>query len=249
MKANLIFFLRCFVTTLVLVSGSLLMGTLAMLTLFQYRSWYADVILKQIGLVILKIWGVTMNIHPALPHSYQIDSKQVVYISNHTSTIDMFVLIALGLPNTRFFLSGFLRKTGVIGLIGYLIGVFWTVPQQYPERRRAIFQGAERVLKKTGESVFLSPEGERVITGQIGHFNKGAFHLAYALQAPIIPIYIAIPKAMDPGLGLHVRPGCVDVFFKPAISTTAWRLDDIVMHKEQVRDLYLQWHKELQQHG
>jgi len=32
------------------------------------------------------------------------------FIANHTSTVDMFVIIALGLPNCRYFLSGFLKK-------------------------------------------------------------------------------------------------------------------------------------------
>ena len=40
---------------------------------------------------------------------------QTVYISNHTSTLDLFVLVALGLPNCRFFLSGFLRKFVPLG--------------------------------------------------------------------------------------------------------------------------------------
>ena len=35
---------------------------------------------------------------------------QTVYVSNHSSTLDVFVLIALGLPRTRFFLSGFLQE-------------------------------------------------------------------------------------------------------------------------------------------
>ena len=43
--------------------------------------------------------------------------RQTVYVSNHSSTLDLFVLVALGLPNTRFFLSGFLQKIVPLGII------------------------------------------------------------------------------------------------------------------------------------
>ena len=39
-----------------------------------------------------------------------------------------------------------------------------------------------------------SPEGARITTGEIGHFNKGAFHLATSLRAPIVPLYLEIPR-------------------------------------------------------
>ena len=63
-------------------------------------------------------------------------ARQSVYISNHTSTLDVFILVALGLPNARFFLSGYLRKMLPLGIIGYLIGIFWTVPQDSPSGAR-----------------------------------------------------------------------------------------------------------------
>ena len=78
------------------------------------------------------------------------------------------------MPRTRFFLSGFLRKLVPIGIIGTLIRIFWTVPQEFPERRREIFKRADRILRETGDSVYLSPEGMRVTTGEIGAFGEGA---------------------------------------------------------------------------
>lgn len=240
-----VFLMRSIATVIVLLLACFVMSAIGLVTLFQLRAWYSDVLLKRVGQLILVIWQVKVKLHQDAAFS---SKEQVVYISNHTSTIDLFVLIALGLPNTRFFLSGHLRSTGVIAVIGYVIRVFWTVPQDYTERRKQIFQTAEQTLRKTGESVFLSPEGERVTTGKIAHFNKGSFHLAMSLQAPIIPLYIYIPRAMDPGLGLHVRPGCVEVFVKPRIETTHWNLSDLIMHKEAVRNQYIQWQKEFTQH-
>ncbi len=244
LSGQIVFILRALATLCVMLLAALLMSLFGVLTLFQLRAWYAEGLLKRVGQLILAIWQIDVKLHAAEPFSAD---QQVVYIANHSSTIDLFVLIALGLPRTRFFLSGHLRRGVLIGIIGYIVRVFWTVPQTYPEQRRKIFQSAERVLRKTGESVFLSPEGARITTGQIGPFNKGSFHLAMALRAPIVPIYIHIPAAIDPGIGLHARPGCVDVYVMPRIETAHWRMQDLIENKEAVRDLYVQWQQMQQQ--
>jgi 1-acyl-sn-glycerol-3-phosphate acyltransferase len=215
---------------------------IAMLTLFLARRLYTAIAV-QLTRAILRMWRIRLVVH----HSQPLPAGQVVYISNHTSTLDMFMLVALGLPNTRFFLSGFLRKYVPLGVIAYLMGTFFTVPQSRPEERVRIFQRADRILRRTGESVYLSPEGERVVTGQIGHFNKGAFHLAGSLRAPIVPFYFQIPREMDPGRGFHAHPGTVHVYFMPAIDTRDWQLDDLERNKEQVREMFVRWHREIRE--
>ena len=239
MRAKL--FLRFATGFALLTVGALVMLAAAVLTLFQARRFYSEWIATPMGKAMLALWGIRYVVHgrSCVPR------RQVVYVSNHTSTIDMFVLIALGLPNTRFFLSGFLRKLVPLGVIGYLIGIFWTVDQVYAEQRKRIFERAARVLKRTGESVYLSPEGERVTSGKIGNFNKGAFHLATDLGAPIVPLFISIPRAIDPGKGLAARPGVVQVHFLPAIDTSAWRVDEVPVNRDRVHALFTGWHAEL----
>lgn len=227
-------------TLLLMTAGALAMLLVALLTAFQARRFYAEQMAARLGRWSLRIWGVSLIVHDAPPPSVQ----QRVFISNHTSTIDVFALIGLALPNTRFFMSGFLRKFLPLGLIGYLIGIFWTVRQDFPEKRVQIFKRAESVLRRSGESVYLSPEGKRVTTGEVGAFNKGSFHLATALRAPIVPFYIATPPEVDPGMGYCAGPGEVHVYFKPAIDTAGWRLEDLVANKERVRELFVGWNDE-----
>ncbi len=225
----------------IMILGSLTMLAVALLTLFRARRLYADVIAKRMGRIGLWMAGIRVVVH----HDEPLPQTQAVYISNHTSTLDLFVLISLGLPNARFFLSGFLRKILPLGLIGYLVGIIWTVPQRFPAKRVKIFQRAERILRRTGESVYLSPEGARITTGKIGHFNKGAFHLATNLGAPIVPFFIDVPKEIDPGMGLDIRPGVVDVYFKPAIPTHHWNIEDLEKNRTKVRDFFVQLHQEI----
>ncbi|HSD68928.1 MAG TPA: lysophospholipid acyltransferase family protein [Woeseiaceae bacterium] len=227
-------------TFLLMILGSIAILLVAVLTAFQARRFYSEQMAARLGRWSLRIWGVRVIVHDAPADT----TEQRLYISNHTSTIDVFVLIGLALPGTRFFMSGFLRKFLPLGLIGYLIGIFWTVPQIYPEKRMEIFKRAESVLRRSGESVYLSPEGKRVTTGEVGAFNKGSFHLATVLCAPIVPFYIATPPEVDPGMGYCAGPGEVHVYFKPAIATAGWKLEDLVKNKERVRDLFVEWHHE-----
>ena len=225
-------------TFALLGAGALGMLVVAIPTLGLARRFYSEVIGRWIGIGVLRMSGIRYRVHgsPASP------SIQTVYVSNHTSTIDVFVLIALALPRTRFFLSGFLRKLIPIGIIGTLIRIFWTVPQEYPERRREIFKRADRILRETGDSVYLSPEGMRVTTGEIGAFNKGSFHLATSLHAQIVPIFIAIPREINPGMGYDAKPGTTDVYFLPPIDTSSWQLADLEQNRDAVRELFVRVH-------
>ena len=239
--ARLVFILRSAATVVLISACALLMLLAAVLTGFALRRLYSERILAPMGQLVLRLWGIRLQVHQKQPFP----QCQAVYIANHTSTLDMFVLIALGMPNTRFFLSGYLRAIVPFGMIGYLTGVFWTMPQHRPADRRRLFQGAARTLRRTGESVFLSPEGARITTGQIGHFNKGSFHLATSLKAPIVPMFIHIPPAIDPGLGLRVRPGAIDVVVGDPMSTNNWRVEDLEANTARMRAMYVDWNAAL----
>jgi 1-acyl-sn-glycerol-3-phosphate acyltransferase len=220
--------------------AAVLMLPLGAITLFRARRLYAG-IATNLCRAILWLFGVRIRLH----NEGGFPRTQTVYISNHSSSLDLFLLVALGLPNCRFFLSGFLRKLVPLGIISWMMGTFFTVPQDFPEERRRIFTRAGQTLKRTGESVYLSPEGGRITDGTIGHFNKGAFHLATVLRVPIVPMYFRIPAEIDPGLGLDARPGTVDIYILPPIYTTEWSEADVVENKERVREVFIRAHQEM----
>lgn len=232
----------CGVTGSLLLSGTAIaMLGVALATGFRKRRLYAETLGRWLALATLRVSGVEMVVHKSHPFP----QRQTIYISNHTSTLDVFILMALGLPNSRYFMSGYLRKILPLGLIGYLIGIFYTPPQSRPRERRQCFRRAERVLRRTGESVYLSPEGMRVTTGHLGSFNKGTFHLATRLRAPILPLYIDIPPEMNPGKGYRTMPGTLNVYTLPEIRTDEWKLEEMVENKERVRDILLRFETDL----
>lgn len=225
---------------LMVCAGAAVMVPLGIVTAFRARRLYAACATR-ISRAVLRLYGIRMQVHGAPPWP----SGQIVYVSNHTSTLDIFILVALGLPNTRFFLSGFLRKIVPLGIISAMMGTFFTVPQSEPAERTRIFARAGRVLRRTRESVYLSPEGERITTGTVGHFNKGAFHLATDLHAPIVPMFLFIPPEVDPKRGVDARPGTVHVYVLPAVDTRAWVLGDLMRNTEYVRGLLVRFQEAL----
>ncbi|MBA3639056.1 MAG: 1-acyl-sn-glycerol-3-phosphate acyltransferase [Acidobacteriota bacterium] len=232
--------LRALISGLLITAMSVIVLAAAVLTLMRARSLYSA-LARILARAVLRVYGVRVRVISATPFP----RTQVVYVSNHTSTLDLFVLVALGLPNCRFFLSGFLRKFVPLGVIACAMGTFFTVPQELPEERRRIFRRAADTLKRTGESVYLSPEGGRITTGEIGHFNKGAFHMATDLRAPIVPLYFHIPRTMDPGLGYSAGRGTVTVHVLPPIDTTGWTVEQVSINKDYVRDTFVRVHQEL----
>jgi len=191
---------------------------------------------------VLRIWNIKLDVRCPYPLS----RTQAVYISNHTSSLDVAIIIALGLPNTRYFMKGFVRRYIPVGIIATVMGTFFTMSQEYPERRRRLFRHACRVLRRTGESVFLTPEGQVTLSGEIGPFNKGAFHLASSLQAPIIPFYIQIPPHCDPRDGFVVPgAGTVRVWFQEPIATHGWHLEELERHRDEVRAMFVRLDRSL----
>lgn len=227
-------------SALLITVGAVVVLAVGSVTLFRVRHLYSK-IARLVARAVLAVYGVQVRVLAEMPFT----RTQAVYISNHTSTLDLFVLVALGLPNCRFFLSGFLRKFVPLGVIAWAMGTFFTVPQDRPEERKRIFTRAAETLRRSGESVYLSPEGGRITTGQIGHFNKGAFHMATDLRAPIVPMYLQIPKAMDPGRGYRAGRGTITVHVLPPIDTGAWTEDEVMSNKERVRDTFVRVHQEL----
>src|SRR5262245_61558664 len=105
------------VSVLTASAGALALLAVGVLRLFSARRLYAR-LAALLARVLLRVWSIRVEVvsEHGWPHG------QVVYISNHPSTLDLFVLVALGLPNTRFFLSGYLKKYLPIGVIAWLMG-------------------------------------------------------------------------------------------------------------------------------
>lgn len=176
---------------------------------FRARRFVQDRLAVRMARAILAAFGIEVEVVD--PRGALAAVEPCVFIGNHTSTLDFFIVTGLGIPGLRGFMA---RKNALmlpVGVLGVMLQHFFLPSQADPEGRRAVFMRAAEVLRRTGEPVFLTPEGTRHLSGELGPFNKGAFHLAIALGRPIQPLRIEIPPEINPGKGFRTRPGKVTV--------------------------------------
>ena len=226
---------------LLMTLGSVVMLLVSVITLFRARRFCQESIAKWLTGLLLWVSGVRLEIHKSQP----LPVTQSIYTANHTTLLDLYILCALGLPNTRYFMIRGCWRIPPLYLIALSMGTFLTPPQKRRDLRIKCFQRAARILRKTGDSAYLTPEGKRVRTGSVGRFNKGTFHLATSLKAPIVPLYIQIPPELECSTNVYILPGTIRVFVLPAISTTNWKLEDLERNRDYVRNVYLEFERNL----
>lgn len=225
----------------ILGAAALAMGAVRVVRPAQGRRISQEVIGGWAGEAILRLLNINLVVH----HDGDWPTGPCFYMSNHSSALDLPVLMALRPPNARSFMKEQYRWYGSLGLVTMLTGTLYTAPQDDHERRVARFKDAEELLRRTGESVYGSPEGTRVEGDEFGPFNRGVFHIVTKLKMPIVPVVILIPKETASGRGIAVNAGEIHVYVGDPISTDDWTEEDVSANKEKVRDHFVAWKKEL----
>jgi putative phosphoserine phosphatase/1-acylglycerol-3-phosphate O-acyltransferase len=89
-----------------------------------------------------------------------------------------------------------------------------------------------------GLSLAIAPEGTRSTTLHVGKFKKGAFYMAMAAGAPIVPIVLRNTLDALPKSWLVVRPATIDVVVLPPIETRDWTHAELATRIAEIEDLY-----------
>lgn len=163
-----------------------------------------------------------------------------VYIINHSSTVDLLTILALGLPRVRFVAKWELQYNPLFFLLGRLTGQIF-IKRQNTEEAVATLQSVYKRIRKNKLSVMLAPEGSRKHPGIIGPFKKGPFRMAMDLGYPIVPIYFEGNRELSSGGSLFVKAGKATAHIHEPIDTGDWKLQNLEKNIEKVRKRYLQW--------
>ena len=86
----------------------------------------------------------------------------------------------------------------------------------------------------------IAPEGTRSPTPRLVPLYAGAFRLALASGAPIVPI--VFHNALDalPKHGRIVRPATIEVVVHPPISTETWTSAGLEREIDRIHKLYVE---------
>lgn len=139
-----------------------------------------------------------------------------IFLSNHVSNLDPPVLLPLIPGKTSVFLKRSLMKIPLLGT-AMEMGKFVPVSRanSREDAQRSVAAAAD--VLNSGLNITVFPEGTRSPDGKLLPFKKGAFFLAEATGAPIIPVVISGTERMMPKKTLRINPGEAYVKFLPPI--------------------------------
>jgi len=128
-----------------------------------------------------------IDIHP---HAQALanNGKGVVLVANHASLIDINAAFSASPWPIVFLSKASIRKVPLLGKLNELAGTVFVERGNRASSEQAVNQLTQTI--KTGRSVLVFPEGTRSVDGTIQAFKKGAFHLAKAGGAHIVPMHI-----------------------------------------------------------
>ena len=171
--------------------------------------------------------------------------NQVVYVINHNSYLDIFMLSGLGLKNTRYVISEVIFKFPHMVLVSKVLGTRMIPQKKHARRRLAFFIRTTKWLKKRGKSLVVSAEGVREYIHGIQPFNKGIFHMAMEAGLPLVLLYIHIPEQINPYKGKASKSGRIHLEILGEVDNSNWKLENIWDEIAKVRKIYVDRFNEL----
>jgi len=130
-----------------------------------------------------------------------------VLVANHASFLDVVVLLATLPVNVRVVAKARLARYPILGTIIRRAG--------YLEVQRGASAAADDLVAtlKSGESLFIFPEGTFVRVAGVMPFRLGAFHAAVDTGTPVLPIALRGTRAIWPDERWLLTHGPIDVVF------------------------------------
>jgi 1-acyl-sn-glycerol-3-phosphate acyltransferase len=207
---------------------------LSVLSLGYLNNWLVENIGPAIANPPLAIIGINHEIRGAFP------DYPAIYIINHSSTLDLLIILSLAIPKARFVAKWELQYNPIFFMLGRFTGQVFIQRKKSDDAVRRLQKSYDR-MKHQQLSVMLAPEGSRKHPGIIGPFKKGPFRMAMDLNYPIVPIFIDGAIQLNPGGSLIAKEGTITSTIHDPISVEDWNLDNLEEKIAQVRARYLAW--------
>lgn len=172
-------------------------------------------------------------------HAQELTSP-AVFIINHSSTLDVLTLLAMGLPKIRFVAKWEFQYNPIFLLLGRLTGQIF-IKREKSDKAIQTLKKTYKRIKRDQLSIMMAPEGSRKHPGIIGPFKKGPFRMAMDLGYPIVPIYFEGNRALSKGGTLITKSGELTAHVHESIDVSDWTLDNLEENISEVRNKYLGW--------
>ena len=148
--------------------------------------------------------------------------RPVIYVSNHTSALDIFIGIWLAPVGT----VGVAKKEVVyypfFGQLYWLSGHL-RIDRGDTGKAVAAMKAMVKIVRAHHLSIWMWPEGTRSRDGRLQPMKKGIYHLAVATGLPVVPVVVQGAHHVWEKGSMRVSPCDVHVSILPAIDTRGWK--------------------------
>ena len=176
------------------------------------------------GRLSAKLFGISIEVVGRENYSSE---KNYLVISNHAGMADIPLLLGTMELNLRFLAK---EELGKIPLLGRALRQAGYVMIKRGQNRDALksLLAATDVLK-SGRSVHIFPEGTRSATGELLPFKRGAFRVAQAGGAPVLPVTIIGSHLITPKKSLKINKGTIKVIIDKPIQPSSFNTVEELM--------------------
>lgn len=139
-----------------------------------------------------------------------------LYMMNHESLFDPFMMVA----SIRHYFTGVGKvEQFSYPIWGYLAKQYGAIPivRQHLDIAITSLVKAEEAIRK-GVSMMIAPEGTRTLTGKLGTFKKGPFHVAKNTGVTIIPMGLLGAYSAKSKSDWRIKPGVLTTVFGDPIT-------------------------------
>jgi 1-acyl-sn-glycerol-3-phosphate acyltransferase len=138
-----------------------------------------------------------------------------IYVSNHTSYVDVLAVLALFHTNYHFVAKSEINHMPFIGTFLRKLGHFAFERSKLRARSRQAEQMEKALLQ--GESVFVFAEGTFTAQPGLRQFQLGAFRAAVKTGKPIVPVVLRGVRQLLRDETLLPKPSAISVIVCPPI--------------------------------
>jgi 1-acyl-sn-glycerol-3-phosphate acyltransferase len=171
------------------------------------------------GRFIIWVAGSNVTVHGG---ETMRSDRPVIYVSNHTSALDIFIGIWLAPVGT----VGVAKKEVVyypfFGQLYWLSGHL-RIDRGDTGKAVAAMKDLVKIVRAFKLSIWMWPEGTRSRDGRLQPMKKGIYHLAVATGLPVVPVVVQGAHHVWEKGSMRVTPCDVHVSILPAIDTHGWK--------------------------
>ena len=161
-----------------------------------------------------------------------------IFISNHTSALDIFIFGQLIPPSTMTIAK---REITWIPIFGWSYAFSGHLPINRSNKQKSILamQWLVHFVHKHGMGIWIWPEGTRSKDGRLKKFKKGFAHLAMDTGYPIVPVIIHDANQKWPRHGkIDMAPTEIKIEILDSVDTSDWTRENLEKHIQEIWQLF-----------